>query len=115
LPKLTGSIVESFRNSEYSEVTFKAGTRFVRSEAWNSKGAGAFLGIEGVDSAGEAEQAYNLVKWNNPREVLRTYVLTKDTTMYFGSVARGEGYQALVPEGIVPSSILRLVSARPLG
>jgi hypothetical protein len=70
--------------------------------------------MQGVDTAAEAEQAYNIVKWNNPRQVMRTYELTKDTQMYFGNVAGGEGYQALIPEGIDPGSILRFVSARPL-
>lgn len=57
---------------------------------------------------------YNIVKWGNPAEVVRTYVLEKDVTMYFGRVDGGEGYQALIPEDLDPESILRLVGARPL-
>jgi len=46
---------------------------------------------------------------------MRTYRLTEDVTMYYGRVAGGEGYQALIPRGVDPSAILRQVGARPLG
>ena len=88
---------------------------FYRAEAWNATGPGSFLGTESVDTSAEAEQAYNLAKWGNPAQVLRTYRLTESTTMYFGKVAGGEGYQALIPRGVDPSSILQLVSVKSLG
>lgn len=47
-------------------------------------------------------------------EAMRTYELTTDTTMYFGKVAGGEGYQALVPREIVQTAILRQLEARVL-
>jgi RHS repeat-associated protein len=114
LPKLTGTIAESFAGGEYSTVTFSAGQRFYRAEAWSASKPGRFLGLEGTDTAAGAEQAYNIAKWDNPADVMRTYELTEDVTLYYGRVAGGEGYQALIPSGIDPASILRLVSARPL-
>jgi len=114
LPRLTGSIAESFEGGQYSEVTFKAGTQFFRSEAWGATKPGSFLGTESISTRSEAEAAYNVVTWGNPREVTRTYELMEDTTMYYGRVAGGEGYQALIPRGIDPSSILRWVGSRVL-
>jgi len=114
LPKLTGSIAESFAGGEYSSVTFKAGQRFYRAEAWGASKPGRFLGLEGADTAAGAEQAYNIAKWGNPAQVMRSYELTEDVTMYYGRVAGGEGYQAFIPGGLDPAAILRFVSARPL-
>jgi hypothetical protein len=114
LSKLTGTIADSFEGGEYSEVTFGAGQTFSRAEAWSATGPGHFLGLETADTSGEAEQAYNLAKWDNPAQVMRTYGLTQDTTMYFGRVAGGEGYQALIPDEIDPADILQFISARPL-
>lgn len=114
LPKLTGSIAESFAGGQYSSVTFKAGQRFHRAEAWGASKPGRFLGMEGADTAAGAEQAYNIAKWGNPAQVIRSYELTEDVTMYYGRVAGGEGYQAFIPGGIDPAAILRFVSARPL-
>jgi len=114
LPKLTGTIAESFEGGTYSDLTFHAGDVFYRAEAWNDSGPGRFLGLESVDTAAEAQQAYNLSGWGNPAEVQRTYTLTQDVTVYHGQVAGGEGYQALIPRGINPASVLKLVSERPL-
>jgi RHS repeat-associated protein len=111
LPKLTGTIAESFDHGEYSVVRFKAGQRFYRAEAWSASKPGRFLGMERADTAASAEQAYNIARWNNPAQVMRTCELTEDVTMYFGRVARGEGYQALILSGTDPASVLRFVSA----
>jgi hypothetical protein len=45
---------------------------------------------------------------------MRIYELTEDATLYFGRVVGGEAYQALIPRGLDPASILRLVRVRPL-
>jgi hypothetical protein len=45
---------------------------------------------------------------------MRTYSLAQDTTMYFGRVAGGEGYQALIPRAIDPSSVLTWIGTRVL-
>jgi hypothetical protein len=114
LPALKGSIAESFKDGQYSTRTFKAGTTFYRAEAWNATGPGSFLGTEPVDISNEAEQAYNLDMWNNPREVMRIYQLNQDLTMYYGEVAGGEGYQTLIPRGINPADVLTQIGARAL-
>jgi hypothetical protein len=51
------------------------------------------------NDASRAQEAYNIFKWGNPADVQRTYELTQDTLMYYGRVAGGEGYQALIPSG----------------
>lgn len=115
LPKLTGSIAESFEGGTYATRTFKAGTEFYRAEGWGASAPGRFLGTEAVSTRAEAEAAYNIAKWGNPSQVMRTYRLTEDVTMYYGRVAGGEGYQALIPRGVDPGAVLRQVGARPLG
>jgi hypothetical protein len=55
-----------------------------------------------------------LDKWGDARQVMRVYRLTEDTTMYFGQVAGGESYQALIPAGINPAHILEQIGARAL-
>ncbi|GAA3320479.1 hypothetical protein [Arthrobacter ramosus] len=96
LPKLTGSIAESFEGSSYSTRTFKAGTEFYRAEGWGASAPGRFLGTDAVSTGAEAEAAYNIAMWGNPTQVMRTYQLTEDVTMYYGRVAGGEGNQALL-------------------
>jgi RHS repeat-associated protein len=114
LPKLTGTIAESFEGAHYTARTFKAGTTFYRAEARNAKAPGRFLGTEAADTQREAEAAYNIAKWGNPAHVMRRYELTQDVTLYYGKVAGGEGYQALIPRGIDPESVLRLRGMRPV-
>jgi hypothetical protein len=114
LPKLKGTVAEAFAGGEYTEQTFHAGDLFYRSEAWDASRPGQWLGLESVDNAAEAEQAYNLDIWKNPKEVLRTYRLTEDVTMYYGRVAGADGYQALIPDNLSADSVLQLVSERPL-
>ena len=115
LPELTGTIAESFEGAAYATKTFKAGTEFYRAEAWSATRPGSFLGTEAVSTSAEAETAYNIAKWGNPAQVMRTYRLTEDVTMYYGRVAGGEGYQSLIPRSVDPSAILRQAGARPLG
>lgn len=67
-----------------------------------------------MDISDEAEQAYNLDKWNNLRQVMRIYELNQNLTMYYGEVAGGEGYQALIPRGINPADVLTQIGARAL-
>ncbi len=114
LPRLTGTIAESFEGGTYTTRTFKAGTEFYRAEGWGASAPGHFLGMEAVSTRAEAEAAYNIAIWGNPSEVMRTYRLTKDITMYYGRVAGGDGYQALIPRSEDPSAILRQTGARDL-
>jgi hypothetical protein len=50
----------------------------------------------------------------NPAHVMRRDELTQDVTLYYGEVAGGQGYQALIPRGIDPESVLRLRGMRPV-
>ncbi|QWC84619.1 hypothetical protein KLP28_13745 [Nocardioidaceae bacterium] len=114
LPDLEGTIRDSFRGGSYEVRHFPAGTEFYRAEGWADSKPGSFLGLESADNHIEAEQAYNIAMWDNPIEVQRRYVLTEGQDMYYGSVAGGEGYQALIPRDVDPSSILQQTGAKPL-
>jgi hypothetical protein len=114
LPELSGTVADSFEGGSYTTQTFKAGTTFYRAEGAN-QGVGSFLGLTEPSSAADAEELYNIAKWGNPAEIVSTYTLTEDTTMYVGQVAGGTGTQALLPAGVSPGSVLRLVGQRSLG
>ena len=82
LPKLTGSIADSFTDGEYSTVTFGHRSDVLESRGVERDRPGHFLGLENVDTTAEAEQAYNIARWENPANVVRTYRLTQDTPMF---------------------------------
>ena len=48
-------------------------------------------------------------QWKNPTQVLRTYEFLHDTTVYYGKVAGGTGYQVLFPEDLRPGDVLRFL------
>jgi RHS repeat-associated protein len=114
LPPLTGTMAESFADGVYTTTTVPAGTTLYRVSSWAEQTPGHFFGVEAVGTAAEAESAYYLRAWGNPTQVMRTYVTTEDVTVYYGSVARGEGYQIVAPQGVTPASVVRQVGARPL-
>jgi len=55
------------------------------------------------------ESQYNVRKWGNPLEVLRTFEFTQDVTVYYGRVAGGKGYQVLIPQDVNPGEVLRFI------
>jgi Flp pilus assembly pilin Flp len=114
LPALTGSVRSAFRGGRYEVITLPKGTVIHRAEARAASGPGAWLGRELPGSADEAEAMYNLAKWNNPREVVRSYELAEDITVYAGRVEGGTGYQYLLPRDVPPNVILRQVRERDL-
>lgn len=57
---------------------------------------------------------YNLAKWGNPAQTIRTYRLKVDSTFYFGDVAGGAGQQALVPRGLNLSDLFDVVDEAAL-
>ncbi len=57
---------------------------------------------------------YQINKWSNPNEVLRTYEFTQDVTVYYGKVKGGTGYQALFPKDVSPGDALKFVGEAPL-
>ena len=114
LPPLTGTIKEAFAGGRYRVITLKKGTVVHRAEAQSANGPGPWLGRDLPSSADEAEAMYNVAKWNNPREVVRSYKLTEDVTVYAGRVAGGTGYQYLLPRDIPANVILRLTREHDL-
>ncbi|MGI8627297.1 MAG: hypothetical protein ACR2J5_12115 [Geodermatophilaceae bacterium] len=113
LPKLTGSIAESFEGGSYATQTYKAGTMFYRAEGAD-QGIGSFFGLAKPATAADAEKMYNIAKWGNNAQVVSTYRLTQDTTMYVGDVAGGTGQQVLLPRGTSATSVFQQVGQEPL-
>jgi hypothetical protein len=103
---------ESFQSTRMKD--FKAGQTFYRSEAKAATGPGRFVGTRDVATRKGAESQYNLVKWDNPREVLREYRLKQDMSLPYGQVAGGKGFQALLPRGVDPADLLEFVRGHPL-
>lgn len=93
--------------------TFKAGTVFYRAENAD-QGVGSFLGLVKPGSGSDAEALYNLSKYGNRAQVVTTYILTKDTTMYVGDVAGGSGQQALLPAEVKPADVLQRIDQEAL-
>jgi Flp pilus assembly pilin Flp len=113
MPELTGSIRASFEAGRYDEVTLPRGTVVYRAEN-GRQGAGSFLGFEKPTSRDAAESLYNIAKFGNRGEVVTTYEITQDTTVYYGQVTGGTGTQALLPRGVAPTSVLRQISKERL-
>jgi RHS repeat-associated protein len=113
LPSLTGSIAASFEGGAYTTQTFKAGTTFYRAEG-SGQGIGSFFGFSKPATASDADKLYNIAPWGNNADVVTTYRLTQDTTMYVGDVAGGTGRQALLPRGSSPESLFQQVGQEPL-
>jgi hypothetical protein len=107
LPALSGTVRDAFRGGSYEVITLPKGTLVYRAEARGAGGPGAWLGRDLPRTADEAEDMYNLAKWNNPREVIRTYELREDVTVYAGWVEGGTGYQYLLPRDVPADVILR--------
>ena len=60
------------------------------------------------------ESRSNVTKWGNPLDVLRTYKVTKDVTVYYRKVANSKKYQVLFPRGLDPTDVLTAVDDWPL-
>jgi Flp pilus assembly pilin Flp len=114
LPALTGTVREAFKGGRYQVITLRKGTVVHRAEARSAGGPGAWLGRDLPRSADEAEAMYNVAKWNNPREVVRSYELMEDVTVYAGRVEGGTGYQYLLPRDVPANVILRMLRERDL-
>ncbi|MDQ1748850.1 MAG: hypothetical protein QOD07_3113 [Frankiaceae bacterium] len=113
LPALTGTLESSFQDGAYAVQTLKAGTVLYRAENVG-QGIGRFFAATKPASAADAEKLYNLAKWRNGSEVVTTYRLTSDTTMYVGRVAGGEGDQVLVPTDLQPQDLFEFVDQERL-
>jgi RHS repeat-associated protein len=112
LPELTGTTKEAFTDGNYKLRTFKAGERVHRSP-WVPdelpENPGSWLSTRKTVTKIGTESSSNIAKWGNPIEKLRTYEFTQDTTVYYGKVAGGTGYQALIPADVKPGNVLKFV------
>jgi RHS repeat-associated protein len=119
LPPLKGTIKDAFEGPVRTR-TFKAGDRVYRSP--NTTGGV----LEPADSPGPwfttratktkigAESQTNIKVWGNPLEEMRVYEFKKDTTVYYGKVAGGKGYQILIPRGENPGDVVQIMNRWPL-
>jgi len=99
LPKLRGSFAEAFEGTPVIK-TLKPGTLLYRSEALEAKGPGPWFGTQLTQSAARADRWWNIGIWGNPMEVVRTYRVVQEVTVYYGRVAGGRGTQILFPRDI---------------
>jgi len=67
---------------------------------------GPWFGTRSTATKQGTDSLYQINKWNNPNEVLRTYEFTQDVTVYYGKVKGGTGYQVLFPKDITPGSVM---------
>ena len=90
--------------------TFKAGQKVYRSPSALDKvpsSLGIWFGTRKTATQVGTDSMYQIVKYNNPNKVVRTYEFTQDVTVYYGKVKGGTGYQILVPKDINTSDILK--------
>jgi len=116
LPKLPMKYEREFEGSVRVR-TFKAGERVYRSP-WVPKEVpdepGAWLGTRRTATKAGTESMYQVEKWKNPNVVQRTYEFTRDTTVYYGRVKGGTGYQVLIPKDVDPGGVLKFIEERSL-
>jgi len=97
--------------------TFKAGEEIHRSP-WTPRETktepGSWFGTRKTLTVKGTNSQYQINKWGNPSEVMRTYKFKRDVTVYYGKVKGGTGYQALFPADVNPSSVLKYVDEVPL-
>jgi hypothetical protein len=97
--------------------TFRAGERVYRSPWVPTEAAGrpgSWFGTRRTATSTGTNSMYQIEKWNNPNQVLRTYEFAEDVTVYYGRVKGGTGYQVLVPADVTPGDVLSLVVEVPL-
>jgi hypothetical protein len=109
LPRLSGTIADAFKNGEYVERTLKPGELLYRAEAAAASAPGRWFGTQLTQSAARAERWWNVAKWGNPLEVVRTYEVTQEMTVYYGAVAGGNGTQILFPFSVEAGQIGQFV------
>jgi len=111
LPALRSSFAEAFEGPVRIRA-FRAGERIHRSP-WVPKELadrpGVWFGTRRTVTRAGTESQYNVRKWGNPLEVLRTFEFTQDVTVYYGRVAGGKGYQVLIPQDVNPGEVLRFI------
>jgi RHS repeat-associated protein len=116
LPALPTRFLDEFEGPVRTR-TFKAGERVYRSP-WIPDEAvenpGSWFGTRRTATRAGTDSMYQIEKFSNPNEVIRTYEFTEDVTVYYGQVKGGTGYQALIPSDVTPGDVLRFVDEAPL-
>ena len=57
---------------------------------------------------------YQIDRFDNPNEVLRSYEFTQDVSVYYGKVRGGTGFQVLFPKDVTPGSVLKYLGENSL-
>jgi hypothetical protein len=115
LPPLANpSYVEAFADGVYETVTLPAGSVIYRVENAGARGPGRWLGLTKPATRLEGEALYNVRKFGNNLDVVRTYEVTEDIAVYVGRVAGGDGWQFLIPDNLSPADVLRRAGEDPL-
>jgi RHS repeat-associated protein len=111
LPLLAGTYLKAFDGPVRTR-TFKPGDKIYRTPWPREKPnrPGPWFGTRRTATSAGTESLSNVKKWGNPVNRLRTFVFTKEVTVYYGKVAGGKGYQVLFPKNINPCSVLKLVA-----
>lgn len=110
LPPLPASFASAFDGPVVAK-TFEKGDIIYRSPSnlltEPARSPGRWFGMVEVRNQKINDEFYNHVKWKNPNEISRKYEFTERTTVYFGKVDGGIGYQAYIPAHIDPKDVLR--------
>ena len=115
LPPLSKMEVATFDEVPRAR-TFKKGEKIYRSPSSSAEEQGdpsRWFGTRKTLTEAGTESQYKVNKYGK-REVIRTYEVTEDVTLYYGKVAGGKGYQALFPKDVRPSQVLKFKEEVPL-
>jgi len=97
--------------------TFKAGERIHRSPWVPDElpdNPGSWFGTRPTATKSGTDSMYQIDKFDNPNEVLRSYEFTRDVSVYYGKVRGGTGFQVLFPKDVTPGSVLKYLGENPL-
>jgi hypothetical protein len=115
LPPLANpSFINAFTDGVYEAVILPAGSVVYRVENAGARGPGGWLGLTKPTTRQEGEALYNVRRFGNNLDVVRTYEVTEDVAVYVGRVAGGDGWQFLIPDNVSPSDVLRRTGEDPL-
>lgn len=108
-------VLKSFETPPVQK-TFKAGDTVYRipTAGEDAFAPGRFFGTSASATSLGADRRFNINAYGNPNEIQRTYEFKKDTTVYYGKVANGNGYQAYIPKDIFPEEALKWTGLRTL-
>jgi RHS repeat-associated protein len=116
LPKLPARFAREF-DGPVRLRTFKSGEKIHRSPWVPDEVAdnpGSWFGTRTTATKNGADSLYQIDKFKNPIEVLRTYEFTQDVTVYYGKVNGGTGFQVLFPRDVTPGGVLNFLGENVL-